>query len=369
MTELTVMKESRVAEMVKDAVPDEKVATLKRENAQEVLELHDADRVHGAETPYRSSISKKILDGAELIVWGIQKGSEKVHTFVREQSHSVKGKITPDGQPLIVNPLLRRGAKFARVASGWTFKISKKAVRQVGHTSLIIARYLGKSKFSWWTFFVVVMICCGSKSGIPETMKTPATWTLRSLPNLFLWEMVRLFESISNLFFCIAAPKLTATVEAAVPKSWTKPDEQGVSKMDTVYEVGGSAVQGASMVYVALDNAAKFLAAGLIDESVQIVQMKYGESAADAVYAGGNVVMTGLTLRNLGVKGLAKKAATNTGKIMFQDWHEAKRLRTDSGESSSTTLTTLEHDLDHSSAGTKSGSTLTPITSVYPKLN
>ena len=36
------------------------------------------------------------------------------------------------------------------------------------------------------------------------------------------------------------------------------------------------------MVYVALDNAAKFLAAGLIDESVQIVNLKYGATAADA---------------------------------------------------------------------------------------
>ena len=41
--------------------------------------------------------------------------------------------------------------------------------------------------------------------------------------------------------------------------------------------------------------------------------------------------MTGLTLRNLGPKGIAKKAAKHTGKLMYEDWTDAKRLKGENG--------------------------------------
>ncbi|OQV21154.1 putative Spartin [Hypsibius exemplaris] len=266
MKQLTVMKEAKVAEVIKAAVPEAKVDTLKRENAKEVKEQQEAGPGQDEGYAYQHRYSKKILQGAELIVWAIHKGSEKVNIFVREHSVGVKEKITPNGEPLIQNPLLIHGIKFARVASGWTYKISKKAVKQVGHVSLVIARYL--------------------------------------------------------------APKITASVESALPRSWTvSGDSNGHSKIDHVYEVGGAGVQGVAMVYLALDSAAHFLAAGLIDETVQIVNLKWGEAAADAAHAGGNVVMTGMTLRNLGPKGIAKKAAKHTGQIMFEDWRDSKKLK------------------------------------------
>ena len=223
MKQFTVMKETKVAEVVKDAVPEAKVDTLLREHEQQVKE--QAKSEDAAEAGYRHPYSKKILQGAELIVWAIHRGAEKVDTFVRAHSGGVKSKISPNGQPLIQNPLLIYGIKFARVASGWTYKVSKKAVKQVGHVSLVIARFL--------------------------------------------------------------APKITASVEKTLPRSWTQSaDANGHTRMDDVYDVAGSGLQGVSMVYVALDNAAQFLAAGLIDETVQIVNLKYGEAAADAAYTG-----------------------------------------------------------------------------------
>ena len=179
MNQLTVMKETKVAEAVKDAVPEAKVETLRRENVKEVKEMQ-AEAQDGHDL-YRHPYSKKILEGAELIVWGIQKGSEKVDGFVREKSVNFKDRIGPDGQPLIVNPLLKHGFKFARVASGWTYKLSRKAVKEVSHVSIVLARYL--------------------------------------------------------------APKLTASVEKAVPHSWKQPSDDGHSKLDNVYEVTASGVQ------------------------------------------------------------------------------------------------------------------------------
>ena len=44
--------------------------------------------------------------------------------------------------------------------------------------------------------------------------------------------------------------------------------------------------------------------------------------------------MTGLTLKNLGTKGIAKTTAKHTGKVMFEEWHDAKRLKGESGSKS-----------------------------------
>ncbi|GAV05909.1 hypothetical protein RvY_15965 [Ramazzottius varieornatus] len=305
MKQLTVMKETKVAEAVKEAVPEATVDTLRRENVKEVKGM-EAGAQQGQDM-YQHPYSKKLLEGAELIVWGIQKGSEKVDAFVREKSVGLKDRIGPDGQPITVNPLLKHGFKFARVASGWTYKLSKKAVKEVSHVSLVLARYL--------------------------------------------------------------APKLTASIENAVPHSWKQPSEHdGRSKLDNMYEVTASGIQGASMVYVALDNAAKFLAAGLIDESVQIVNLKYGPTAADAVYTGGNVVMTGLTLGNLGVKGVAKTTAKHTGKMMFEDWHTAKQMRSQGGSKRSSV--DIQHAPERSGVypPTHQASDMPSSSAVYPKL-
>ena len=98
-------------------------------------------------------------------------------------SGGVKSKISPNGQPLIQNPLLIYGIKFARVASGWTYKVSKKAVKQVGHVSLVIARYL--------------------------------------------------------------APKITASVEKTLPRSWTQSaDANGHTRMGRCVRCGRVRVSG-----------------------------------------------------------------------------------------------------------------------------
>merc|ERR1712079_847976 len=71
-------------------------------------------------------------------------------------------------------------------------------------------------------------------------------------------------------------------------------------------------------VYAGLEENAKVLGRCLKDESVEVVQHKYGGEAGEvygeAMTAAGNGAMTYLNVASLGVKGLVKKTAKQTAK-------------------------------------------------------
>merc|ERR1712203_1184924 len=71
-------------------------------------------------------------------------------------------------------------------------------------------------------------------------------------------------------------------------------------------------------VYTGLESSAKVLRRNIKDNSVKVVSHKYGGDAGhvfgDACTAAGNAAMTYMNLQSLGVKGLVKKTAKETGK-------------------------------------------------------
>lgn len=73
-----------------------------------------------------------------------------------------------------------------------------------------------------------------------------------------------------------------------------------------------------------LENAAKILASSLANETVQIVGHKYGTDAAQvvdhAMYSVGNVALATNSIRSLGIRGLAKRTAKETGKSILQEY-------------------------------------------------
>ena len=88
-------------------------------------------------------------------------------------------------------------------------------------------------------------------------------------------------------------------------------------------------------VYNNLETNAKVLGTQLKDNSVKIVQHKYGTEAAsvagEAMTAAGNGAMTYMNIQSLGAKGLIKKTAKETGKTvaknMFMPVEEKQKIQ------------------------------------------
>jgi spartin len=75
-------------------------------------------------------------------------------------------------------------------------------------------------------------------------------------------------------------------------------------------------------VFNTLEEQAKTLGTAVKTQSVTVVQHRYGTEAGavygDAVTAAGNAAMTYLNVQSLGVKGLVKKTAKETGKSVVK---------------------------------------------------
>merc|ERR1711973_332485 len=76
-------------------------------------------------------------------------------------------------------------------------------------------------------------------------------------------------------------------------------------------------------VYTGLESSAKVLGKNIKDNSVKVVSHKYGGDAGhvfgEACTAAGNAAMTYMNLQSLGVKGLVKKTAKETGKTVAKN--------------------------------------------------
>ena len=72
------------------------------------------------------------------------------------------------------------------------------------------------------------------------------------------------------------------------------------------------------LLLFSLEESAKVLGKSVKDESVQVVEKKYGKESGkvfkDGLTSAGNATMTYMNIQSLGVKGLVKKTAKDTGK-------------------------------------------------------
>lgn len=94
--------------------------------------------------------------------------------------------------------------------------------------------------------------------------------------------------------------------------------------MNGVLNLTAGAVEGFGTVYSGLEKSAGILGNSLSNNSVKIIQHKYGPSAGE-VAAGafdtvGNIINVSQNVNYMTPKGLAKKAAKNTGKAIAQEF-------------------------------------------------
>lgn len=99
-------------------------------------------------------------------------------------------------------------------------------------------------------------------------------------------------------------------------------------QMSGVLTVAAGAVEGVSTVYAGLEESASLLGNSLGNNTVRIVEHKYGSSAGEFASGAfdtiGNVINISQNVSVLTPKSLAKRTAKNAGKAMVQAYRPAE---------------------------------------------
>ncbi|XP_005091170.1 spartin [Aplysia californica] len=214
-----------------------------------------------------SKISHGIVTAAEWIAWGVGKGAEKAGELIKAGSEKFRERTSPGTSERHVDPRVQKGVVYARQATNATVKVTGFIVNKLGEATMSLARQL--------------------------------------------------------------APHVRRQGEKYVPKSLSKPNsEGGKSTLDGIVEVAASGLKGFGTVYIGLETAAKSLGKSLANETVQVVQHKYGNQVGqlteNSMYAAGNAVLTAYNANHIGVKAVAKRAAKDTGKAVLEDLNNSR---------------------------------------------
>ncbi|XP_054725690.1 protein spartin isoform X2 [Anastrepha obliqua] len=125
------------------------------------------------------------------------------------------------------------------------------------------------------------------------------------------------------------APHVQNAGSTLLQKGFGYNTNEANSKMEGALTIAAGAVEGFSTVYNGLETSAKILGTNLSENSVKIIEHKYGSSAG-GVAAGtfdtlGNAFNVSQNVNYITPKGLAKKMAKNTGKAVIVDYKNKLR--------------------------------------------
>merc|ERR1712213_28982 len=115
------------------------------------------------------------------------------------------------------------------------------------------------------------------------------------------------------------AKKMEPTVTGGVANAGVNPGANPKSgSMYNLMDAARGSLLAYGTVYSSLEESAKVLGKSMKEESVQVVEKKYGQEASgvwrESMTAAGNAAMTYLNIQSCGAKGLVKKTAKDTGK-------------------------------------------------------
>jgi hypothetical protein len=201
------------------------------------------------------SLGTSIVKGAELLAEGIEFGAGKAGELIEYVTERGQEKLSKAEEDAKVGSLARGSVNVAKTATTATVKVSGFVAGRVGKLTKNLANYLA----------------------------TKAT------PNTSL-----------------------ATTGNKKPGA-----------MAYLVDAARGGLIGYGTVYNGLESSAKVLGSNVKENSVKIVNHKYGGEAGavfgDAVTAAGNAAMTYMNVQSLGVKGLVKKTAKETGKTVVKN--------------------------------------------------
>merc|ERR1711992_513969 len=117
----------------------------------------------------------------------------------------------------------------------------------------------------------------------------------------------------------------------ATPSSSSVGDKKKSGAMAYLVDAARGGLIGYGTVYNGLETSAKVLGKNVKQNSVKVVSHKYGGEAGsvfgEACTAAGNAAMTYMNVQSLGVKGLVKKTAKDTGKKVVKNVITGKEER------------------------------------------
>jgi spartin len=150
------------------------------------------------------------------------------------------------------------------------------------------------------------------------------------------------------------AVHLGKSIASSAQKTFPKGTASG-SVVNGVIEVAGGGIAGFSTVWMSLEDASRVLAKGIANETVQVVDHKYGESAAavtgDLLHSAGYSAATAMYVDSLGFKGIAKRTAKHAGIAILKDL--GKQSSTDVAPTPPSTPTTQAQPQSPSTASKK----------------
>lgn len=206
---------------------------------------------------FSQKISDGIVSGSEMLSKGLNRGAVLTSEALRMGAVRLKQYLQPSAGPVPVDPRIKQGMELLRNVTGSVRGVSEVVVNKVGDLAVALGQRVAKN-----------VACEG----------------------------------------CVAT---TSGAGAG-------------GTMNDVFVIASGGVRGVSTLYMGLENAAKTLASSLANETVQIVGHKYGQDAAQvvdhAIYSVGNVALTTNSVRSLGVRGIAKRTAKETGKAILEEY-------------------------------------------------
>nr|XP_027221066.1 spartin-like [Penaeus vannamei] len=218
-------------------------------------------------------IASGLVAGAEAISKGVVWGAAKLSELITIGSENLKEYVQPEESKKEIDPKWQTTAKVARDVSGKAVKVSGFLLSQVGKATMALGRRV--------------------------------------------------------------APHIQKHGTRAISHFTGQKEQEASSNVEGVLEVAAGAVKGASTVYMSLESAAATLATSITQNTVKVVTHKYGEEAGsltdNTLYAVGQTALVGHNIASLGVKGIAKRTAKDTGKALVHQHEERKQSKVGGG--------------------------------------
>jgi len=206
-------------------------------------------------------IGWKVFKAAQMVGKSVEESAGKTTSLIEYVAEQQKAKIVEADKDAKISPALKTTVKGAGYVTKKTVKVSGFVANRLGKLSKGLANHLAKKMEPT----VTGTVGGGSGSG--------------------------------------------GAGGGAKPKS---------SSMYNLMDAARGGLLAYGTVYSSLEESAKVLGTSMKDESVQVVEKKYGQEASgvygEAMTAAGNAAMTYLNIQSCGAKGLVKKTAKDTGK-------------------------------------------------------
>ncbi|XP_075234428.1 spartin isoform X2 [Lycorma delicatula] len=214
-----------------------------------------------------TTFSQSLIYGAQFISNSLLYGAEKASQLINYSTPKIMEKVTPEPTPRQIPHNVKKGVEVARNVSGSAVVVTGYVAGKIGDATMALGRYLG-----------------------PHIQKHGTT----------------LLSTAGGM------------------------DEKVASeRVKSVLEVTAGAVEGFSTVYSGLEQSASILGQSLANNTVQLVQHKYGqpmgEVTGNTLSTFGNVLAARNNVKIFTPKGLAKRTAKDTGKAVIHDFRQELR--------------------------------------------